>query len=144
MSVIAWDGKTVSADRQAMLGSTKETATKLWQLEGGMVIGVTGTLPAGLIMRQWYVDGANLCKYPESQKSDSDFANMLVCKDGKAWFYGQYPVAIPVEQNFYAIGSGREVALGALAMGASTDRAVQIACAYAEGCGNGIDTFFLR
>jgi ATP-dependent protease HslVU (ClpYQ) peptidase subunit len=49
-----------------------------------------------------------------------------------------------VEDPFMAWGSGRDFALGAMAMGATAREAVAVACRFNVYCGNGIDAFDLK
>ena len=44
-----------------------------------------------------------------------------------------------VEDQFAAWGSGRDFALTAMHLGKSAREAVEIACLFENGCGNGVD-----
>lgn len=54
--------------------------------------------------------------------------------------YEREPHPFEIEEPFYAFGSGMDIAIGALAMGANAIKAVEIASRYSSHCGNGIDT----
>lgn len=58
---------------------------------------------------------------------------LFICNSSVAIF-------VPYEKEKIAIGSGAEMAFGALAMDATAEQAVAIACKYSNGCGLGIDT----
>ena len=53
-----------------------------------------------------------------------------------------HPLRFP-PQNF-AIGSGRDFALAAMHLGKTAVEAVEVACHFDSGCGNGIDTLTLN
>lgn len=140
MTVIAWDGRTLAADRQATNCSMKFAVTKLTRFKDGSVAAATGSAAAGNIMRQWYEDGADLTKYPECQKGD-DWARLIVAKpDGIVWYYENLPAAIKSEQTPAAWGSGRDFAIGAMLAGADAARAVEITNMVSTDCGLGVDS----
>ena len=140
MTVIAWDGFTLAADRQATVFDTIHTTQKLWTYPDGSAIAVTGYLSAGEYMRLWFETGSHPDRWPDTQKSD-DWAILVVARPGQGLvYYERYPVPITVVDPFRAWGSGREVALGAMAMGADAIKAVEIASRFVIGCGRGCDS----
>ena len=54
--------------------------------------------------------------------------------------YEREPITLRQEEPILAIGSGAEVALGAMYSGASAPRAVEIANQLLSDCGRGIET----
>lgn len=136
MTVIAWDGKTLAADKQGESGGLKCIVTKIFKLGTGELIGISGTLSEGLAAIQWYKDGALPDKYPISKDSES---SMIVISNGVIHKYEDHYKPFIIQNRFYAFGSGRELAIGAMAMGADAETAVEIACQYESGCGMGID-----
>ena len=145
MSVIAWDGKSLAADRQGTAGELRMVAPKLWRMtrhDGEIVIiGTTGDLSESIVVRDWYVSGADPARWPEFQRTDR-WARLVVLS-ASAWLvtFEREPVAIPVLDPFAAWGSGRDFALGAMAHGASARQAVEIACRLSVFCGMGADEF---
>lgn len=138
MTVIAWDGKTLAADKRADVGGTALTTTKIKKLESGEIVAFTGSVSTGRILLDWYENGAEPEEWPESQNGD-DWARLIVASKGGVCFYEGHPVAVHCEDKFAAFGSGRDVALGALAMGADAIKAVEIASMFQSDCGNGCD-----
>lgn len=67
---------------------------------------------------------------------------MVVSRAGVV-YYERQPFSLTIEMPHHAIGIGRECAIGAMAMGASAYRAVEIASGLIDGCGGGIDTLTL-
>lgn len=139
MSVIAWDGHTVAADKRGVCGNTATTTTKLWLMPKGVVIGAIGDSDFGLAIVDWWSDGADPASWPSFQSTDN-WARLIVFEPGQApYSYERHPVKQVVEDYFMAWGSGSDLALGALAMGATARQAVAIACRFDIYCGNGID-----
>lgn len=64
----------------------------------------------------------------------------VLITDGQSlWFMPGDFTPVLVDGPFYAIGSGSDYALGALAAGATPDRAVQIAAQFDNNCGDVCD-----
>lgn len=145
MSVIAWDGKSVAADRLGCVAECALTTTKIWRDEAsGIVVATTGDASFGLAIVQWWKDGAESKQWPAFQSTD-DWARMIVFEPGeKPYSYERQPFKQIVEDPFMAWGSGRDFALGAMAMGATAREAVEIASRFNVYCGNGIDAFDLE
>jgi len=141
MSVVVWDGHSVAADKRACIAGAAMTTTKLWRQPDGIILATTGEMGFGLAAIQWWKSGANHKEWPPFQSTD-DWARVLIFEPGqRPYGFERQPVRQVVEDGFMAWGSGREFALGALAMGATARRAVEIACQFNVDCGNGIDEF---
>jgi hypothetical protein len=142
MSVIAWDGQTIAADRQATNEGLAFTTTKMRRIkrDGHIpeVIAWIGDQDAGEMMAQWYEFGANPTDFPVCQKDKDDWARLIVADQYGVKLYERYPVAIRIEDEFSAWGSGRDFAIAALYLGKTAREAVEVACALSIGCGNGI------
>ena len=144
MSVVAWDGRTLAADKQATHASKICVCTKIRRLDTGEVLAWTGAMGPGLAMAKWYENGADLEKWPKSQENKDDWSRLIVASAAGVITYEQYPVALPCEDRFMAWGAGCDFAVGAMAYGASAESAVQIAIRFSDGCGCGIDVFTVR
>jgi len=140
MSVIVYDGQTMASDRQGCCGDTIRTAKKLFRQSNGDIVGFTGGLGAGMVMVKWHEDGADPDKWPKCNEDDG-WVHFVVASKNGVYFYEKYPCPIPVVDPFSAWGNGREVALGALAMGADAVTAVEITSRFITGVGNGCDHF---
>ena len=138
MSVIAWDGKTIAADRQMISGDKRATCCKLVRLPSGVIVGWTGTAECGLVLLDWF-NGKR--EWPKFQEDKERWTRLVVVDDKGVGFYEQEPVRIPVLDKFMAWGSGCDFAMGALAMGATAERAVEIANLFCTTCGMGVDVF---
>jgi hypothetical protein len=138
MSIVAWDGKILAADRQCTVTDTIFTIQKLWKLSSGEVVAFVGIATEGLLIKQWYEAGAKPENWPECKEEDDRLKFIVASKEG-CFFYDGEPIKIKVLDPFRAWGIGREAALGAMAMGANAIEAVKIASKHVIGCGRGCD-----
>lgn len=124
MTTIATDGKTIAADSQGTSNGTVTSMnqTKLFRHDG-CVYGTSGPSADGLLYRKWVKDGR-----PDNDKPDlSDrFLSMVINRAG-VFEEGSSLQQLKVDAPF-AIGSGRDIAFGALHAGMTPKQAVQIAC----------------
>lgn len=143
MTVIAYDGRTLAADKRATCSGLAVTATKIRRLESGEVMAYTGDQDTGEILMQWYECGADPLLWPTAQQSSKNWTRLIVADADGCKFFEQRHIAIAVEDAFAAWGSGRDFAIAALHCGKSAREAVEVASAYCITCGNGVDSFDL-
>lgn len=144
MTVIAWDGKTLAADKRCTYGSLIRTETKIFRV-GGVLCGGSGETSFVNGMIEWVRGGRDLQKFPEHQKSKDDWCSFLVIEaDGTPSVYERTPYPIRYEDKFLAIGSGRDFAMAAMHLGKTAKEAVEIASVLDNTCGNGIDALELH
>ena len=143
MTVIAWDGKTLATDRMANDGSQKWESSKAWygmSKEKEVVI-ITGVkdLVVVLALQEWYQQ----CMpdiMPDVAPSQAKL--IVVKKDGL--YELSYKMLLPHTSPYSAFGDGKEIALGALAMGATASQAVNICNEHSLQCGKGVELFTLH
>lgn len=139
MTVIAWDGKTLAADKRTTSGSLIGVTTKIFRVYGCLVA-VTGNMSVGMEMVDWFRNGASRDDYPASNRNLTEGANLIVIgNDGLAREYCSGPHAYLNEGKFLAWGSGAACAMVAMECGRSAAEAVEIAGHYDTSCGNGVD-----
>jgi hypothetical protein len=142
MTVIAWDGKTLAADRRCMLGNTIRSTTKIFRVFGELV-GVSGDYVRGLEVLAWFRAGAVPADFPTPRGTFQ--GNLLVISaSGKARRYEEGPIPYMLEDVHAAAGCGDESALVAMHLGATAREAVEITSRFNYGCGNGVDTLTLE
>jgi ATP-dependent protease HslVU (ClpYQ) peptidase subunit len=142
MTTIAWDGKTLAADKRASCGSLARTVTKIFRFNDEL-LGYSGNFDCGMEMLDWYRNGRDPAKFPLMQRDRDDWTTFVVISKSGIGFYERAPVLLAVEDPFYATGSGRDFATAALACGKNAREAVELACRFDVGSGNGIDTLEL-
>lgn len=142
MSVLVFDGYTLAADCASNDGQTLTPIVKLWKAEG-MLIGGVGKLETVYIIRDWIAAGMK-------EWRDNSFANdptthvVMVTRDKGLLRYTN--TMYPVEHGFkkVSLGTGRDFAYGALAMGATAIEAVEAANLYSTTCGLGVQSYNLK
>lgn len=125
MTTIAWDGKTLAADTLATSNGLRDNRTiKIWRHKDAL-IGACGSQALCERFRGWVIAGMD----GESPFEGADNGNGLVVTRQHVLCFGDngcWSVAEP----FYTLGSGYQLALGALAMGATAKEAVEVAARY--------------
>ncbi|SOD42382.1 hypothetical protein [Nitrosovibrio sp. Nv4] len=140
MTVIAWDGRTLAADKRSINSGLARTVTKIYRV-GDSVVAIAGNLDQGLLMVEWVRNGCNPETFPGSQRDKDDWATVVVADANGVRSYERTPYPIAVEDKFWAAGSGRDFALAAMHLGKSAIEAVQVACVFQSDCGNGCDSY---
>jgi ATP-dependent protease HslVU (ClpYQ) peptidase subunit len=140
MSVVVWDGYTLAADKQGTVGDLRLKTTKVVRLDTGEILAWVGPQEHGLALANWYANGCKVDEWPSTQ-SGEDWGKLIVVLKGRAYEYEQLPIRQSVQSIPAAWGSGRDFALGALAMGADAVGAVKVASKYSTSCGMGVDSF---
>ena len=144
MTVIAFDGKTLAADKMAESSGHARTVRKIFRIDGHM-LAVSGAYSTGMALLAWWAksQGEDLNDFPKSDSEEMS-ANLWVVKpNGSIFVYENSPFALPFEDRTFASGCGRDYALGAMAHGADAVEAVRIAIENDIHCGCGIDTLVL-
>lgn len=144
MTVIVWDGKVLASDMQSTNAGLKRKATKIRKI-GGRLYGVSGDWDRAQMLFRWIESGKRPEDWPEFQKGNDDWVGLLeIREDGSAWKFERVPEPYRCEEDYFAMGSGRDYAYGALAMGADAETAVRIASSFDNGCGMGVLTLTLE
>ena len=143
MTVIAWDGRYLVADRQAMHGDRRVEVTKfrIEVFDGVPTVAAwSGDLDGGYEMIDWYRRGAKREEWPALQHNEDAWTRLILCRR-ECWpiSYETRPYPIAADRDHDAWGSGRDFALGALRHGASAAEAVMIAIELCPSCGMGFD-----
>jgi ATP-dependent protease HslVU (ClpYQ) peptidase subunit len=141
MSVIAWDGKSIAADKRSVSDGLPRTTTKLFMV-GNAVIGFVGTASVGLSLVDWYAQGADPTKFPTIQATE-EWMRLIVAVNKECYVYETTPHPIKVEDRYCAWGTGRDFALAAMHCGKTAEESVRIASLFDTNCGNGTTTFKL-
>ena len=127
MSTIAANHTEMAADSQSTAGSTKSQTPrpKVQRINGHLLaaVGRTDTIPAFF---EWYEKG---CPKDEKPELGESFEALVLRPEGLFQYYERLE-AVEVVEEFWAIGQGSEIALGAMGAGATPQRAVEIACEF--------------
>jgi len=138
MTVLAWDGKTLAADRLACAGHLKATVTKILRFEKEL-LGICGNLATGKELKKWYLNGAETDNFPAAALEDGDTELVVIKENGRVWVYAASSVPFEIEDEVCAFGAGGEAAWAAMLCGATSEQAVLVASQVNITCGNGMD-----
>lgn len=139
MSTIAWDGRMLAADTRGVIGESLPIEShKLYRLTEGRLYAAVGTKSDLLLAKEW------LLMAGEKPALDESFAALLVLANGQCVRLEDKLVALPVCEPFVALGSGRDFALAAMALGQTAEQAVALAARFDIWTGMPIDTLRLK
>jgi 20S proteasome alpha/beta subunit len=141
MTVIAWDGKKLAADKQSTAGGLKSKVTKLWRV-GAAIVGGSGDTVRCEEIVAWLRNGGDPASFPKP-RSDMEAKILMITPDGKICLFEESPYPMTIEDGFTAIGSGRDFATAAMYLGCDAAQAVAVACQFDAGCGMGVDVLEL-
>jgi hypothetical protein len=143
MTVIAWDGRTLAADKRGTVAGMAYTVTKIHRLPDGLVAFSGGGAHAAELLT-WFRGARDPTTYPRCD-DDSGAGSLRIDTEGRIFMYAAAnPFPELIESPFYARGCGRDYAIAAMHLGCDARRAVEVACTFDIGCGNGIDTLQLE
>lgn len=140
MTTIVYRDGVMAADRLITSnGIRRGHSKKIFKAANGALIGVSGS--AGLADRfvSWIGDGGREEERPRIPEGSDLFA-IVAYPEGEVAVFSERLVPQVIEAPFAATGSGNEIALGAMAMGASAERAVAVAIEFDAYSGGTIDT----
>jgi ATP-dependent protease HslVU (ClpYQ) peptidase subunit len=146
MTCIAWDGKTLAADKRASDNGLPRTITKIRRVaRNGALIGASGSVNRDAELMAWYERGASPEDYPATERDAKECSMLVVIERGRRGilFFNGTPYPAEFEGPHFAMGSGRDFAHTCMHLGMSAAEAVRVACELDLGCGNGIDTLEL-
>lgn len=141
MTTIAWDGRVLAGDRQAMSSSGAVQETTKIRKYNGELYAVCGCLPHSKVLLKWVLDGG---EFPKNELVED--GNVIhIDREGRVWKFEGSPEPFLVESVPCAFGSGalaaliamREVGLGAAA-------AVAVAAKYDIHTGGAVDALMLH
>jgi 20S proteasome alpha/beta subunit len=142
MTVIAFDGNSVAADRQATIGMNKNQCTKIFA-HGGCVLAISGYGAGGMALVDWWKSGGDKSSYPKA--ADGFETTLYVFQLGNPIkLYSRTPHCELLECEKTAFGCGADYAIGAMDFGANAVQAVECASRHSTGCGMGVDVLYLR
>ena len=144
MTTIAWDGKTVAADRLATRGGNLRSDVSKLHVSIEWVYGGAGQLDATLEIAHWLLTGASPDARPTLEEGGA-YGLAIRRSDGRCFrVEGKRPVLCEVRETFTACGSGRDFAIAAMALGKNARDAVKLAAQFDIFTGGGVDVRDVR
>lgn len=139
MTTIAYKNGILACDKQCTDNGTKYRGSFKATVANDSVYIVTGTVVRGLKFIEWILNGGRDSDEDAPRLKDTQVIQMDL-KTGKIHHWeADFP--LPVEDRIAAWGSGGDIALGAMAAGASPEAAVKIASSWDDGTGFGVQMF---
>lgn len=146
MTVIAWDGNWLAADRRMNGGTGYQNAsvTKIKRLPSGALLGCYGGMSFCQAIFAWMEAGADPELADENwfEHEEMGAQAILIAPDRTIWLH-EHVIPIPIESPFYAVGSGGAYATAVMHLGYDARKAVEVASTYDSECGNGVDVLKL-
>lgn len=129
MTTIAVRGGIMAADSRVTIhteegGARVTQCIKIFRRKEAL-IGLAGESEPGLVFLDWY--GSKKAPPSVLIDAEADFTALVLTAQG-VFEYGKYCMPEKVLGRYWAVGSGSKAALGAMAMGANAERAVEVAC----------------
>lgn len=141
MTTIAVRGGIMAADCQGTSGTIRSRVDKMFMIGDSAIIGVAGTLSECMVFYHWVTDV--LLNDAEEDPPKMEEVEAVILSRKGVYHYAASVMPVRVKDQFFAIGSGAEVALGAMSMGADAKKAVQIASKWDVHTGGRIATMSL-
>lgn len=143
MTVIAWDGKILAADKQMTSNTTISITTKIKLVEARStnkyLIGVTGSIGDLQAFCNWFIAECGTENYPKNF-IDGNATAIVINEVGEINLYETTPFGTLLQTKTFAIGSGKQFAMASMYYGHDAVEAVKLACQFDAYCGQGIDT----
>lgn len=140
MTTIAFDGKTLAADRKM---SDRYNVQKIFKVPQGWAAGC-GDYDSIVEVVNWLVEGSDRNNLPDlvgrNHRGESPADIIIINDKGSVlWLTWPFLRCVKLAEKKVAYGSGGEFALGAMAAGATAKQAVEIACRLDPYTGKGVD-----
>jgi ATP-dependent protease HslVU (ClpYQ) peptidase subunit len=140
MTTIAWDGRTLAADRQTTWGGTPTRTRKIFRAinEDGreVIYGCAGLTHECSAYTRWI-------RGEIAAPAFTDISVLSIDRKGRIWHTNQSMHWIQIKVKYWAIGAGCDYALGAMAAGKSAIEAVKIESKFDVHTGLGVDVLEL-
>lgn len=120
MTVIAYKDGIMAADKRMLNNYQLRTVTKVRKIDG-YLIGISGNADQAACLFCKFLMGSLkdgfIESWPDFQLTDEYCRIIRVTPSGRIQIFDQQPYPIIIEDEFVAIGHGRDYALGAMEMG---------------------------
>ncbi|USN15553.1 nucleophile aminohydrolase [Brevundimonas phage vB_BpoS-Kikimora] len=127
MTTIAYRDGVLASDSLVTMNGIREGSAVKIESHRGVLFGGVGTWAAVVSFMAWVRKGAHGRCPMESSGAES--TGFIIAPSGHAVLFSEYG-SLTVDRPYFALGSGRELALGAMAAGATASEAVHCALEY--------------
>lgn len=143
MTAIAYRSGVMAGDTLSTFSYISAHETKVIKRDGWL-IGVSGeSCPSNDDLSDWVFNNIKAKRLPKFD--GMEFELLAVRPSGRMYLYYSSGIVYPVPHlKFWAVGSGAEVCMGAMEMGASAEQAVRAAIKWQKACGGRVITKKLK
>lgn len=142
MTTIAWDGKTLAADRGSWSNGLHQAVRKVYRITAPdgrrFLVALAGDSAFAMQTLRWMrgeVEEAPKCL---SDDATSDVA-VVIDERRRVWRLNSRLIYIPYRDKIHAHGAGQEIALGAMMAGADAVKAIRITMQVSDYAARGVD-----
>lgn len=140
MTTIAYRDGILAGDTLRTSNGMRDGFTRKVHKIGRLLIAACGTAALCAEFRSWVVAGLNGPSPFNDKKGDEGGNGLVIMPDGLAVIWGSSGPWALKQVPFVAMGSGEQVAMGAMAMGASAEQAVAAAMSLDTGSGGAVQS----
>lgn len=131
MTVVAYKDGVLASDSLIQAGGMRSgSATKIIKTRDGFLAGGAGEMGKMVRFLRW-ADGDK----SEPTEDLEGFEGILVYPDGRVISYDGTGEPLDIKSEFYALGTGSDIAIGVMEMGGTPQQAVKAAIKWSTGCG---------
>jgi 20S proteasome alpha/beta subunit len=133
MTTVVYDARTREMVSDTQMSMHKTKVDKIYRLNDNSLVGVSGSLSDILLMLEYL----NTPEGETAEKPTIGENNYLLRVDTNNDVFLYTPTLIGVQMygDYFAIGSGSDYAMGAMAQGATAEEALAIAHKFDDGTG---------
>lgn len=143
MTTIAYKNGILAGDKQMNSGTLPTRTTKVRRC-GGWICGASGDTARCHEILAWIEKGMDPATLPAYQRDPETCVLVIMVNQEGLYLLENSHLPHRVEEDFYAIGSGRDFALMAMHLGKSAPEAVELASIYDKKTGLGVDTLTIQ
>lgn len=145
MTTIAWDGKTMAADRIGVVDGQKVLVDKIYSLSDGSIAGIAGSLTRGLEIIAWLEKTMNHedIEFPlQTSQDEPENSAWVLVVDGSAniTLYTNSPEGVVLHDEKVSLGSGGKEARVAMHFGEDARSAVEVSALFDPDTGSEVQT----
>lgn len=143
MSVVAWDGRRLSADTFCCYGNLVRTESKVFKINEDLYMGCVGNLADGYKVKAWLEDPGMV---PKPEKLEN--STCMIVRRGKTevtvTLLEENMIEVPMSSRKYAIGSGKDIVMGAMLAGYSSKDSIELVAYYHAELSTPVDSFLIE
>lgn len=140
MTVIAWDGEVLAADRMMSFddGTCVEVRKIHMREYDNTIYGIAGDAHYGEALKDWFEKGEDPEKFPSIPENKHAQLLYITANRTVGYIY-QTPFPIIIKNKLFSIGIGSTAALAMMELGLDAENAVLMVSKTNIYCGMGVD-----